>query len=252
MLEQSIDEQKCLLKKLIEDYELSENPTPEILKSMKSVFSPYKNLGAFYEMNWHLISPILSRASWLEWLSETERENLYYHQLRTGNGTYIHNEYEFSLLLLAHQRLMQTAIWKNKDVTLEKWVTNKIKYQATSDFPITYENWKLINVWLNQDGKYTTIPNRMKKAVKFQIYVENKHLCDHIAEIFKENHYFSDWDTEYLSMSSTYLASLFLMFLSPKWHQYVDQDVQNLNNTDILNLWNVFKSHANKLNIHID
>ena len=98
MLEQSIDEQKCLLQKLIEDYELSENPTPEILKSMKSVFSPYKNLGAFYEMNWHLISPILSRASWLEWLSETERENLYYHQLRTDNGNYIHNEYEFSLL----------------------------------------------------------------------------------------------------------------------------------------------------------
>ena len=33
MLEQSIDEQKCLLQKLIEDYELSENPHQKYLKA---------------------------------------------------------------------------------------------------------------------------------------------------------------------------------------------------------------------------
>ncbi|OOF46491.1 hypothetical protein [Rodentibacter trehalosifermentans] len=248
----SIDEKKEILYKLLEDYELSEHPTEEILKSMKSVFNPYRNLGSYYENHWHLIQPILKQKSWLNWLNETEREKLYYHQLRKRDKFFIHNEEEFNLLLQAQQRLMAQPEWKNKEPFDTDRIYHKLHFQGTPDFPLTFSNWKVIVGWFEHCDRYTCVYNMIKKIEGFQSYIEkNPSLTKHFVEIFRQNHYFSDWFADGCYIHDIYLHSLFLMFFSPIWHSGIEQDLLKIGNKKILEWWELLSVFSNELNVKI-
>ena len=240
----SLAEKQKILRMQLEDYELSENSSEEILKSKRSVFSPYKDLGLFYVNNWFHVEAILKGKSWLKWLSEDERESLYYHQLREGHELYIHHKDEFTLLLKAQKRLIQTACWQNQDVGLNLWVEHQLAFRETTDFPITFANWQLTHSWLKQCDQYSSISAMAQKADKLKIYADNQPLCNHVAAVLQENHYFADWHTEHLPLATRWVNAAFLMFLSPLHHDQTERDLQQINNREMLDIWQIFSQYV--------